>query len=354
MKLAHLLSVLGLATAASIAGIVACGDDEATTGNEPGKPPAKPSAGATTSTTQKNFAVKNVFIGDRPRSGGGPDKEAWKKFGYNIDGKTSTATSEDGCKPPRGGPTTVKEDGDNGIDNSFGANIVPIVTTANAEAASVMNKTIADGKFTLMLYIKGLTEETNQTATGLSGVVLTGADLKKPAAYGKDVDWPVRPETLSNKQDPASSTLRLPDSYIVNGQFVANADVDIKLVFGGNEVTLALKKGVVTFDHRGTKADNGTLAGVVRTSELVSQLRRIRGNISPSLCGSLFDTIAEQIEKTSDIMADGSSGTAAQECDGISLGIGFTAEEIGAPKTVGPAATVVVDACAADGGADGG
>lgn len=314
-------------------------------GDDVGQPPAKPDAPATTSTDEKNFAVRTVFLGDSSRSGGA-SADAWKKFGYNLDRTVTTRTSGGGCKPAGEASASVKEDGENGIDNSFGANILPLVIAAQASAPSLVNQTIGNGVFTLMLNIKGLTDA-SQTATGLSGIVLAGADFGGKPTFTTADDWPVRPETLSNASDPKSSTIRFNDAYVVDGTFVAQADLKISLVFAGNNLDLDIKKAIVTFDHKGSTADNGTIAGVVSTAQFTEQLKKIAGNISTALCGAGLDVIVQQITEASDIMADGSAGTPDQTCNAISLALGFTAEEIAQPTRVAEPAAPGEDLCAA-------
>src|SRR5262245_50566063 len=68
-----------------------------------------------------------VLAASALRVGEGMNGE-WKKFGFNIDGKVSTGTSMDVCKPNAGGNgNTAYPDGDNGIDNSFGKNVLPTI-----------------------------------------------------------------------------------------------------------------------------------------------------------------------------------------------------------------------------------
>ena len=82
MKRLSVLAILGLMSSA--AGLMAfeqgCGSDsdDTTTKSTPGQPPAKPSGPATTSTTEKNFAVKEVLVGERARGSTARDAEAWR------------------------------------------------------------------------------------------------------------------------------------------------------------------------------------------------------------------------------------------------------------------------------------
>jgi hypothetical protein len=329
---------------------------------EVGKPPAKPAtATPTTSTTEKNFALHTLLLGDIARgSTTQAPTTAWKKFGYNIDGKVSTRESADGCKLVSGASKTVRDDGELGIDNSFGANILPIIlNTAGAEGPAKINQAITDGSFTIMLDITGLADDPKQTATGLTGQLLAGGKFPtgKPTFTSSD-DWPVRPEILSNKTDPKSSTIKFGDSYVVNGTWVngTQSDVKIGIVFSGVPLDLTVHRAVITFDHVSPNhADNGTIAGVVNTDELIAGLKKVAGRISTSLCGgSAFEGIAAQIKQASDIMEDGTVGTATTECNAISIGLGFTADVIGNPKSVAALGEPSADPCAGggDAGAD--
>jgi hypothetical protein len=361
MNLARIFTLFGFITVAAPLALAGqgCGGDDASgnkgngsdggtggPGGTTGEPPAKPSAGATTSTAERNFAVYELLLGDATRNG--PESDiAWKTFGYNLDGKVSTARSNDGCKPVAGASPKVKDDGENGIDNSFGANVVPLITGAQADAPAMVNRTFTNGDFTLLFDVTGLSDEATQTATGLSGIVLAGGDFGSgQPTFTKADNWPVRPELLSNPSDAKSSTVRFSDAYVVNGTFVARADLKLNIRLGSTEIALDLKKAIVTFDHAGEKADNGTIAGVVTTEQFITQMRRVVGNLAPSLCGSGGDQIERTLREASDIMADGTAGDPSQECTGISLGIGFKASEIAVPSTVAPATPPGEDKCA--------
>jgi hypothetical protein len=80
----------------------------------------------------------------------------------------------------------------------------------------------------------------------------------------------------------------------------------------------------------------------------------VAGNISPSLCaGSAFQSIATQIEQTSDIILTGTtvSNTAGQPCNAISIGLGFNSIEIATPTAIAVATPPAPDKCA-DAGSD--
>ncbi|HSN97617.1 MAG TPA: hypothetical protein VLS89_04935, partial [Candidatus Nanopelagicales bacterium] len=84
----------------------------------PAPPPSKPGSGEAVV-----FAVDRLFLGETDRNGT-QSGEAWKQYGFNLDGKISDATSKDLCKPVgTATASSVYTDGSDGIDNSFGKNI---------------------------------------------------------------------------------------------------------------------------------------------------------------------------------------------------------------------------------------
>jgi len=125
------------------------------TGIVPPKPGADkpPPEGAVAMT----FAVNKLFLGSTDRDGKPNTASGWKKYGFNLDGKVSTEKSEDLCKPREGAnPANIYQDGEGGIDNSFGRNILPVVRAAAPDAESSVNQSILDGSFTLLLNIDQL------------------------------------------------------------------------------------------------------------------------------------------------------------------------------------------------------
>ncbi len=361
MKLARVFGLMSVGVAAGgIFLFQACSSSSSATSSV-GKPPGKPASGTpTASTTEHNFAIYNLLLGDAPRgTGAAQSTTAWKKFGYNIDGKVSTRNSTDVCKVSNSGPKSVHDNGENGIDNSFGANILPIIlNTAGAQGPATINQAITDGKFTIMFDVTGLDDTPTQTNTGLTAQVLAGGafdpDGGTKPTYTMADNWPVRPELLSNPTDPKSSMVKFTDAYVTNGTFVnadpgtGNSDITIALSFSGVALSLTIHKAIVTFDHTAAGlADNGTIAGVIGTEELITGLKAVAGRISTSLCtGSAFDGIAGQIKQASDIMHDGTQ-SADQTCDGISIGLGFVAKQIGNPAKVGSLGTPTPDPCSA-------
>jgi hypothetical protein len=362
MKLYTGLALCGLGlTTALLLGAPGCSSD--TTEADGGasslkKPPAKEGS-ATSSTESKFYALRTLQLGDTDR-GGAPSTTAWKKYGYDIDNLVSTDKSTDHCKLKSGAPNKVRTDGDEGIDNSFGANILPIITTAAPDAAKQINDNLNSGTFSVIIEAKGLDGAADQTNSGLSGQLFAGAPMPTPPKWDGNDEWSVSPALLADGQSIAGgSKVKFADSYVNKGLFVSgsNATVTLSLSIGGASLDLTIQKATISFKKpaSGVQATEGTISGVLATEQLISELKKVAGRVSTTLCeGGTFENIASQIRQASDINADGTN-TAGGECTGISIGVGFTATQVKTPTKVAPAAPPSPDPCTspADAGAGG-
>src|ERR1700731_3071251 len=100
MKLYKSLSllVLGLGAVGTVAsqGCSSSSTPAATgTGTKGTVPPAPPTAGPSPDSSARVFALNQLYLGEVGRNG--PVKDAWKDFGYNIDGLTTTKTDTNVC-----------------------------------------------------------------------------------------------------------------------------------------------------------------------------------------------------------------------------------------------------------------
>lgn len=352
MKLVRTLSVFGFgliglvgvtATALSAGG---CSSSDSSTGGggATGQPPSKPEAAAANQADSRTFAISQLFLGETDRKGN-TDGAAWKKFGYNIDGLTTSKTSTDVCTRQQGSTADKQEDGEDGRDDGF-HNVMGFLTGVIPKPSSAITASIVDeGSFTIIFDLKGLNDDANQTATGLSGNILVGGDLGKAPAFGPTLDWPYH----------ADPKIAISDAYINNGTFVngtGGSTVKLSIAVQGQTLTLNINHAIITFDHTSPdELTNGTIAGVLATEELVTSITSIASSLTAQLCeGSALDTVLQTIRSASDILRDGTNH-AGVPCDGISIAIGFNAKRIGPPTTVAPPSTTPPeDKCKADGG----
>ncbi|MEZ4301297.1 MAG: hypothetical protein R3B70_40555 [Polyangiaceae bacterium] len=287
------------------------------------------------------LAIRKLYLGDTDRKGNA-STSAWKEFGYDLDGKISTKDSKDLCKPLAGAKASaVYEDGTDGRDNSFGKNILPIITTLASDASTQVNDSIEGGSFTIMLKIEkiGSGDSYNPLVSKLYGggklVDEQGAEIA-PAWDGTDM-WPVIPELLNggNIEDPK---VKFPNAYLVKDGSGARtwvsggyADITLNLSVGGFTLGLTIGSAVITTEITAgnDKGTNGTIAGILDTEQLISELAKVAGSFDPSLCppSSTFESIAQQIRQASDILTDGGQDP-TKDCNGISIGLGFDMQQV--------------------------
>lgn len=343
---------------------VGCGsstDDATTTSSSTGggdtskEPPAKPADGVKGDGAGQTFAVSKLFLGDTDRTGS-PSPSAWEQYGYNLDGKVSTETSTDLCKPRAGAqPKSVKKDGKGGIDNAFGKLLMPIIGSLASDATALINENIADGSFTILMKIDTLGDKPSYI--DLPTALYVGTNLGGPAKFDGSDKWPLVPELLNDPKDINSSKVKFASSYLTNNTWVSGSkgDLDIKLSVAGFALNLGITNAVITMDIAGDRknASNGIIAGVLPVEPLIAELKKVAGGFSKELCtGSTFESIAESIRQAADILEDGSQNP-SKECNAISIGLGFeaTAAQLGA---VGEASPPSEDPCAPPMGTGGG
>jgi hypothetical protein len=340
------------------AGPTPTGDTCQTPGVQCVQPPSPPSGAAPTQfTTAHDYAVFRLYMGDTDRIGV-ISESAWKAYGYDLDGLVTTKTSTDVCTLAAGASKLTQADGNGGIDNSFGENILPIlITVAGSDFGKRIDTAIQGGLSTNLIYAVGFDDAAGNTttATGLTGVLLGGGNY--PASHGGGVPswdlsthWPIRPETLIGcaasvgcppGTDPiANAQVQFPHAYQARGTFVNGSPatlVPILLGLGNVTMPLLIHSATITFDPAAPgSVTNGTIAGVLDTQELVNGFQAVAGSISTSLCsGSAFQSVAQQIEQASDIVIDPSTGAVSNSagtlCNAVSIGLGFDALEIAAP-----------------------
>lgn len=320
-----------------------------------------PPDGATPPTTNVDtFALRTIYLGEAPRDGGPPSKTAWKDFGVNLDGRITDAKSTDVCTPVAGAPLA---DGTNGIDNAWGAVLLPIMLVAIGSAPSTSETAlIGSGRWTLLFQVVGLSNvDDAQTSSGLSAQVFVGAPYVGDPAFDDTTNWPVLSTSVSDGQKIASgATTRFDASSIVDGNFVSGAgtgSLAVPLTLSATSIsvtlTLTIHDPVVLFHHVAgspSAASDGTIAGVLDPAEFIAAFRLALGQLSKSLCSSA-DGVAAEMSQALDLLADGTN-VAGVTCNAISIGIGFEASHVANPTTVVPAPLPPPDVCAdaGDGG----
>jgi len=274
------------------------------------------------------FVARKIFLGDSDRNFVA-SSNAWKDFGLNIDGKISTSQSMDVCKLMMGAPASVHNNGTNGIDNSFGANIVPIFQSASGQQdlSKQASAGLEQGSSpSLALWIDKLGNLQDYA-------MLAGAGLKvfgpvPPLWMGADT-WAASSRSVMGSLTQPVLTLpsgKMQTRHYSSGLAAPNpATLELGVV--GLAFVIPLRHLVVETNIApdNSAATLGVISAVMNTEEFVEAMRQVVGQANASLCmGGVWDSIAQQIRQASDILDDGTQDP-QKTCNAISIGLGFEA-----------------------------
>nr|UZH23233.1 hypothetical protein [myxobacterium MSr12020] len=286
------------------------------------------------------LAVRQLYFGEG-------NSGEWKKVGYNLDDKVSTGLSKDLCQPNAGGSTqTAYPDGEDGIDNSFGKNLLPTILSLYPKWVEDVNNGIQNGNFTALMKLMCLPPEGDvpQLTTKLFGATKLGST---PKWDGTD-KWPVEPGLLNDPMDPESASILFQNSSVIgatfdagkNATFILSVPVRTATESTSIKLTLYSAKLTMTLSDDRKSATAGMIGGVLNTEEFVAEIKKI-GALLKICDNPLFDNLVLQVRQASDIMSDGTQDP-SKTCDGITMGLGFEMVEaqrgdVGEPNQVGMA-----------------
>jgi len=299
------------------------------------------------------FAISKIYFGDTDRAGHA-SSTAWATYGLNIDGKVTGASSTNVCTLLPGSLCETQLDGNDGIDNSFGANVLWAIHTFNAMYDSYANNAIKEGGGTLLIQLDGLASADGYSQ--LPGALYRATLTSQPPKWdGTDIRAVDTVSLVGG--DIAMPLAVLPDGYVNNRVWVSGlssgkAYLDLQVAAGNAgsgllpPIPLQHVQIAMQVAPGNASATSGTLSGVARTQDVVAWIQLWSGTIASSLCyGAAAMSISSQLEQMSDIMADGTNEPGKQ-CDGISVGLGFdaVAVHLGNAQAEAPVVTACADA----------
>jgi hypothetical protein len=224
------------------------------------------------------FALHDILFGDLD-DGGGASASAWRTIGFDVDGLDTTATSTNVCQLYSGSPKSSQVDGVAGIDNSFGANIMPLIETVfGRDASAVLDASLENGAASTLLAIDGLGADTN--ASPLSARIYVGAPFATAPKWDGSDTFAIDSTSFG---DGGSALLTFPQSYVANGTFVAAPPSAVGSIWIGVEEGSRFVFEVTHLQFEmhpladGSGATNGTLAGILPTDGSWPSEPRLRG-----------------------------------------------------------------------------
>lgn len=303
-------------------------------------PPPGPAAmpdGAGTVT----FAIRKLYLGTTRRDGTPDRAKAWRSYGYDIDGRISTASSTDLCMPAgNASPATVYPDGDDGIDNNFGKLVLPILLGVSSDVETRTNSALAGGTGTTSLFtlqMLGARADYNPQP----GLYYIGMPLGSAPKFDGTDRFDVSGGSVSDATDITTANVTFPMAYLVGNIWVATGGTVVVLpALGGTVVPLVIHRATISMRLSADRASatDGTIAGVLVTADLQYAFGRLAGAFDHSFCdpkNPTLQSIVMQIGQASDILSDGSQDP-TRSCDGISIGLGFEAAKVQLGDVAGP------------------
>lgn len=287
-----------------------------------------PDAGPKCGAECDGLAVKDFYAGDATRDYT-VTSTAWKDYGDNLDGLTTTPASSDVCQRTPGAPSSVQADGTGGIDNSFGSGFVPIVQslTGNPDISFTGSTQIGKGKASTSVFAIDGSGKGTATTRFFSGLPLG----KSPAWSGAD-EWPIADESVTG-QSLLSPVVSFPKSTLDGTTFdsgpnASGPDGWVLVQVETVAVRIPIHKMRIHGTLKSGSIDDGIISGIIKTDELIAETKRILGTANQAFCsGSVFDGIATQIKQLQDIRDDGTQDP-GKPCNAISIGLGFSAQKV--------------------------
>lgn len=329
-------------TVVILSACLGCGSGQAVEQGAVPPPPPHESTSSADDNVTRTFALHDISL-TRNEVGAPP-------IGLNLDERITLDPGDIECSPP---DTTVDPilDGEDGIDNAFGARILPTLPLA----APCLEDDIAlhhgRGRGTLLLIVRHWNGEANDARVDVTITHATHGTSADP----EDVMFGGVDETdlvlLSNTSPAPAPTWTGDDNWFVDrrdfnareqsgfdidnpknplqGAYVAN-DVlvvplldrlPIEVLAGTASLELKLTDAhiVAQLDDSRTAIANGVIAGRHAVSDLVSSLPNLH------VCGLLADGQEAAFNQAADVMSIPGTGAPEAICNSLSMGIPFKA-----------------------------
>ena len=292
-------------------------------------PPPRPTA--TGSGTTKWYAFTRVDLGGFTRATHAPSTDAWRGYGYDLDGRATTAAdsaeSKGSCKRAAGSSSAVLADGLDGIDNNFGARILPLVSSVSPDAEKIANDNLAAGQWTLLLRLDNVGPVDNASVPGALYVGHSWDGTR----------WQIADVSTLDGATVDKPKVRLDQGYMAGGLWVSNElgkeTLPVTLVMFGVATTFPLESGVISV--RVSDGLQGTVAGGTVTTELLAAFAPLLETFGICKGSSTFEFFAKAVAASPDLVSRAPKlQDPTKSCDAVSQGLGFEMKPTIAPTVV--------------------
>jgi hypothetical protein len=300
------------------------------------EPPARPDVVSTGGATRW-FAMRHAFLGTVDPKTGESNPDAWRALGFDLDRRVTTLddskTSHDTCKRVEGSATGVLADGDDGVDNAFGAHFMQTLKSLKSDIEDVANAGIERGDETILVRLDNLGPDDN---AGVPGALYVARDLGAAPTWSEGDHWPVVASSLVDGVDLSKPVATFPAGYMRGGVWVSGpveaTSARIAFTVGAAPFALSPDAMQIVLEPASGK---GTISGFTRASDLVASLARGAAVLGICPGNATFDQIALTLTQSADLVADAPGfQDDTQTCDALSFGIGLAMQPTGAPTTV--------------------
>lgn len=284
-------------------------------------PPARPTL--STAGTTRWFVLDHYQLGLSRKEDGVPDANAWKRYGYDLDGRaTSKEDSKDNrataCNRVTGSPSGVLADGERGIDNAFAQHFMSVVKSLMFDVETLTNDRVATGGYTFVLRLDNVGAADNANVPGALWLV----GPREAPKFGANETWPVAATSEAPLQTFANG-------YMAGGVWVSGdlgkETIDVGVPFLGDALITKLVGGVMSV--RVSDGADGIIAGAIRGQDFMDAMTPslMRRGICPG--NASFDVYQTIVKQSADMMVSAGPG-GSSECNAMSVGIGFTMKPI--------------------------
>jgi len=272
----------------------------------------------------------------------------WREIGLNLDNYCSgPPVSQGECVPPNP-DATLLSDGEQGIDNSFGAELYPLVELVFPELQATARMSSENGIGVVAMRVRGYNGEADdprvdvtvsQSVTGFRGT----ADETEPPEYTIVEFEPYTPDMTTRLASPAwegndwmvlrddtffSSDLEQPlvrddNAYVVDRKLVVTLPDRVEIRFAGDDngitVRLTDARAIGTLSEDLTRLEDVTFAGRWSVLDL------LRTTESLGVCegDAEFNIFRNKLDTAADLRATAGTGGADVMCDALSIGVTF-------------------------------
>jgi hypothetical protein len=304
------------------------------------------------------FAFRNISLdqsGDR-----------WRRFGLDLDGLLTASTDDPAeCVAADGNPVL---DGERGIDNSFGQNVLPTVVELIAclEDNIALNQGLGFG--TVLLRLRewnGTPNDAKVDVSVLSAVDGTSLDevsslqwggsngatlmLEQGSAQAPPPAWDGEDTFFVDPASLVAGDLSHPlvwktDAYIRDGRVVLPLDTAATFVFltGPGSFSISVNGFLLAdISEDGQTLEKGLLAGRFSAGELVATLAPL------GICDEGFrDSVTGLLTSNLDLRIDPTLGSSEDPCTAIGVAFSFQGIRARIAGTVAPVELPIPDPCA--------